>query len=454
MRGSRITISALTVLVTVHSAFASAQESVGRGAAVVDTHPRAVGAGGPLGEYDIAAQNGSAPAGVEPLARDLFTSDDFYQDRELWSDPRYFRCNSPIGLEAASGAYAGTTSIMGDDPPRTGPWGFCDRDYPRDAILSPYSFVSAKAHYEALLAETKAKGGPTVYTLETVPDWSGQYARSYDLRPPFERQPPEFPYWIHAHLNQMSTYVSLLTAEYQTRAVQQAYHYVHDNAAQWPASYCWPEGFLRWFSPSAGTIEVISRPEQLTLIGGVIRTFLRQVHIGQAFTEDGGVPRLGEAVPRWYGETIGFWDGDVLITWTSNVQGWTAHGWFEFSNQMQTVEIYTPRYGDEHELVALDVETVFYDSEALARPVRLMQRMRKTADLGKGKPIPFIECMQTLWPINGIATPVVPGAEIELTAPDWFGRPWAQLWEKYFEEGMDRPSDGMEELFDFDRESE
>ena len=53
-------------------------------------------------------------------------------------------------------------------------------------------------------------------------------------------------------------------------------------------------------------------------------------------------PRLGPDVPRWYGETIGFWDDDTLITWTSNIQGWTVHGAFEYSNKMQTIEIYTP----------------------------------------------------------------------------------------------------------------
>lgn len=42
---------------------------------------------------------------------------------------------------------------------------------------------------------------------------------------------------------------------------------------------------------------------------------------------------------------------------------------------------------------------------------------------------------------------MTPGQIIEYEAPDMFGRPWAHLWEKYFEQGMKKPDD--EDIFNF-----
>ena len=45
--------------------------------------------------------------------------------------------------------------MIGYKPPASAAWGYCDRDYPRAAIVSPYKFKTAKDHYEALLDEAR-----------------------------------------------------------------------------------------------------------------------------------------------------------------------------------------------------------------------------------------------------------------------------------------------------------
>ena len=219
-------------------------------------------AGVPFYNIDVAtARGGDAPDGVEPLPRDIFTSDDFYVDRELWSDPRYFRCNSTIALDSQWGDYSSAPRYIENDP-ATGAWGRCGVDYARENLVSPYPFATAAAHYAALLAETRAGGGPTAYTRERMPpDWDGRYTRNVNLVfglmqagqepvvPPEYHEPPQ---WIIGYYNQVPTILSLLTPEFQQRLVQQLYHQAHDHAAQWSLMYCRPEGFMRWWSGPGG----------------------------------------------------------------------------------------------------------------------------------------------------------------------------------------------------------
>jgi hypothetical protein len=96
-------------------------------------------------------------------------------------------------------------------------------------------------------------------------------------------------------------------------------------------------------------------------------------------------PRLGEQVPRWYGETIGFWDHDTLITWTSNIQAWASHTAFEHSGKLQTIEIYTPVRDVQGRFTGTSHEAILYDPEALVEPIRIIERMDKRAQRHKGR---------------------------------------------------------------------
>ena len=388
------------------------------------------------------AMGGEAPEGVEPLERDLFTSDDFYADRELWSDPRYFRCNSSAAIEDLWGANATGNQIMGDNPPATAPWGKCENDYPVEAIFSPYPFETAQEHYEALLEETKSRGGPTKHTYATVPgEWNGIYAHPGRTNE----------YWYEMRYNQMPTILSLLTEEYQTYYVQEAYHHGNTNAPQWQSQYCWPEGFTRRFHEFAVWEHYFTvTPNMVQIVAGVARNFITNIYIGREFNTEGVVPRLGEDVPRWYGETIGFWDGDALITWTSNIQGWKNHAAPEHSSKMQTIEIYTPNHDDAGNFTGLNHETIFYDPEVWVKPVRIVRNLQKQNDYDDpdATPYVFVECIQSIFPIDGRATPVSHGQVIEYEIPDMYGRPWAHYWDQYFEQDMEKPEE--EDIFSFE----
>ena len=274
----------------------------------------------------------SVPAAAQTT---IFNTSDYRQDRAHWTDPAYFRNNTPgqlrgMALDIESyqdSGQVGSARIYGSEG--TGRPGATN-------LTSPYPYTTAAAHYQAWLDE--ARGG-TKHTKDTLPDWSGRWEGGGDFR---GRGPA-------------SDIVKLLTPQYQEYYVQELKG-VTERRIWSQNAFCLPGGF---FSAVNNANEFIVTPNQVWILGiGNGANYIRWI-----YTDGSGHSPEDFQFPKWHGESVGFWNGDALIIHTNQIRGWKG-GVSEFTDNLETVERYR-RVGDR-----IEGEITLYDPEVFVRPVK------------------------------------------------------------------------------------
>ncbi len=161
-------------------------------------------------------------------------------------------------------------------------------------------FATSEAMYEAL--KEQARGGkPLTWSQMAGPayDWSGVYTRS------------KLSFHFDSDLPNTSGPVSArLTPAGQAVVKAKADHLARTGGEYDPISDCRPPGVPRWFTEPF-LHEFIVTPNQTWLINEMVNDVRRVYTDGRSHTPE------DDAYPSWNGDTIGFWDGDVLVTHTT-----------------------------------------------------------------------------------------------------------------------------------------
>jgi hypothetical protein len=278
----------------------------------------------------------SVPAAAQTT---IFTTTDFRQDRDQWTDPAYYRNNTVGQLRgmAINVEGRGTGQELSARPygsQGTGKPGALN-------LASPYPYMNAWDHYQALLKE--ARGG-TKHTKTSIPDWSGRWMGGA--------------VGLNGGPNPASYVASMLTPKYREYFVQDLKAYTEGRI--WSAaSVCLPGGFF----DALGAEEFIVTPDRVWTRGaGNGSNTTRWIYTDGS----GHSPKDGE-FPKWHGESIGFWNGDQLVVHTNQIRGWRG-GLTEFSDTLETVERYR-RMGNR-----IEGEITLYDPDVLVRPVNARLR--------------------------------------------------------------------------------
>ncbi len=216
-------------------------------------------------------------------------------------------------------------------------------------------YESAWALYQAL--KEQANGGEKL-TWSHVPNWGGVYTRTKGGTTFDPDGPPQ---------GEVPT-TAKFTPEYHARLMKAVID--RKNGVEYdPLSQCIPPGYPRWLDMPFLREHIVT-PDQTTMIAEAFNSVRR------IYTDDRGHIPEEDRYPTENGDSIGFWDGDKLITHTNQLMAHMyerAQGFY--SEQVESVEIWEKV--DDRTLVA---HVWVYDPPALVEPWYTRQSYTKFKD--------------------------------------------------------------------------
>lgn len=285
----------------------------------------------------------------------------------------FLRVGLPVVVAAAIAVLIVPLLSADDDVPR---WVAKDANWTDGkARLQAFGdrFATSDALFEAF--RKAAHGGGTVkwsQMNEPAFDWSGIYTRTKgglqydpDLRP----------------ADQTS---ARLTPAGQQVVAAKADHLAKTGGEYDPISDCRPPGTPRWLTEPF-LKEYVITPKQTWLMNEMVNDVRRVYTDGRPHTA------ADEAYATWNGDTIGFWDGDVLVTHTKDLMA----GQYQRGVQ--------PNYSDQTTLVerwrkvdpnTLQADVWVFDPVNLAHPWYTRQSWTKLTDADKALRIRYWDCRE------------------------------------------------------------
>jgi hypothetical protein len=227
-------------------------------------------------------------------------------------------------------------------------------------------YATAADLYAAL---KQRAGGGHALDWRNMPDWTGLWTWESHAGFKFD---PDTPPGVET--------TAKLTPEYQKK-FEQRLALLAQGKEYDPLSACHPPGFPRWMAIPF-LREFIVRPEETWLTSETVN------NVRRIYTDGRGHMPEDLRYPLYYGDSIGFWDGDKLVIHTNQIKAnFYQRGNPDHSEQTETVEIWQKT--DER---TIEADIWVYDPPSLVEPWYVRHTYRKVPNEDKLLRIRYWDC--------------------------------------------------------------